>query len=697
MRGGVIRVPSVVLIFFVTGCGAFWQSTAILAQSNAAGAGGTQPGGHNYPNTGSTGQKPPQPFIDFLNTLDEKPPKNPIYVDPKEVRGINPNLCSHPGSGIPTNADIAAIFGMLGIPPGANPSADRSEIVKVQEYVVDKEYRRLLEPPLPPSRQRADDEFATKHLIGFLSHSSPEVRNAAVEGFSIGSWDAALAVPALKNFIEQSQDSEARTKAMLVLNTFGDLGSKALTEYRQSSNPEIAKSAQMAMFKILTGPPGKQYQIKSLAVGALTTFFEQSHEPFQRESALYLLMHYETGATRDKQTGIGADLLTEEAALKKLEELRFNSRVDDSYTIFEYLRSPFPKVRAMAEEAMRTQDTFREASRWLTSIDSWKTIGKRTGSGSLEKMPEREATKEVVKLMSHPIPKVRDKALRYLSAGSWDASIAVPALKKYIDQNPWPDYRARAMRILMKFGNEGRSEVKGYAQSPYVEIRTAARAALDTQDAKIFKEATPAEIQSFFAAKGKTVVTFVGYSGAGYQDQDAMLKIARDKLNDLDRQETIINIGGTPDGIGAVYELAKEMGFQTSGIVSTQGREYMKERPSNVDYLFFVNDPTWGGYVNGSSTLSPTSEAMVSVSKVMIGLGGGDVGRDELIEAHKRGLPVDFHPADMNHETALKKAAKAGKPAPTDFSGSANSGFQSYLSSQSKTATKRIARNENPH
>jgi len=62
----------------------------------------------------------------------------------------------------------------------------------------------------------------------------------------------------------------------------------------------------------------------------------------------------------------------------------------------------------------------------------------------------------------------------------------------------------------------------------------------------------------------------------------------------------------------------------------------------------------------------------VEVSSSFVGIGGGDVARDELSAARKRGKPVVFIPADMNHRLAKEKARKRGEPEPTDFRGSAH-------------------------
>jgi hypothetical protein len=184
-------------------------------------------------------------------------------------------------------------------------------------------------------------------------------------------------------------------------------------------------------------------------------------------------------------------------------------------------------------------------------------------------------------------------------------------------------------------------------------------------------EATPAQVRSHFANGGRKVVTFLGYSGAGYQDHAAMLQHADRVLARLDPKRTVINIGATRDGIGAVYDLAKRRGFATSGIVSMEAKRAGAELSPCVDHVFFVDDETWGGYLRGTQKLSPTSEAMVGVSDRLVAIGGGEVARDELRAALELGKPVTFIPADMNHVVAVRKAVSRGEPLPTEFGGAA--------------------------
>ncbi len=189
------------------------------------------------------------------------------------------------------------------------------------------------------------------------------------------------------------------------------------------------------------------------------------------------------------------------------------------------------------------------------------------------------------------------------------------------------------------------------------------------------KTATSPEIRAFFQGAGKTVVTFVGYSGAGYENPAAMLAAAEQVLSKYDPKTTIVNIGATEEGIGAIYELAEHRDFPTTGIVSTQAKKVDAKVAAHCDYVFYVEDDTWGGFLKGTETLSPTSAAMVENSTVIVAIGGGEVARDELIAAKRAGKKVQFIPADMNHQLAIEAAERKGLPMPTDFGGAVQSMF----------------------
>jgi len=179
------------------------------------------------------------------------------------------------------------------------------------------------------------------------------------------------------------------------------------------------------------------------------------------------------------------------------------------------------------------------------------------------------------------------------------------------------------------------------------------------------REATLASIKKFIHSKQMTVLTFAGYSGARYENPAAMMEHASRVLDAQDPQKTLINIGATEEGIGAVYEIAKRKGFTTMGIVSTLARDERVRLSRCVDYVFYVKDSTWGGQAPGADHLSPTSAAIVEISASFIAIGGGDVARDEMLAARKAGKPVTFIPADMNHKPERRRRRKVRSNQPT--------------------------------
>jgi len=182
-------------------------------------------------------------------------------------------------------------------------------------------------------------------------------------------------------------------------------------------------------------------------------------------------------------------------------------------------------------------------------------------------------------------------------------------------------------------------------------------------------EATVKDIRDFITSRKMTVLTFTGYSGSEYEDPRAMIEEASRILDHADPSRTMISIGATSSGIGAIYELAKKRGFTTIGIVSTLARDAKVELSKCVDYVFFIRDESWGGLLPGTDRLSPTSAAIVETGTFFVAIGGGDVARDEMLAARRAGKRVTFIPADFNHRIAIEKARRKGLSEPTDFKG----------------------------
>jgi hypothetical protein len=151
-----------------------------------------------------------------------------------------------------------------------------------------------------------------------------------------------------------------------------------------------------------------------------------------------------------------------------------------------------------------------------------------------------------------------------------------------------------------------------------------------------------------------------GFSGTGYADVDRAVQAwTADLQREIEThgaENLIVVSGATSDGIGDIaYSVAKAHGVDTLGIVSEEARQFGVS--PYVDDVVFVPDPgkTW-------STIAPDGQSyMVSAAAIYYGYGGGEIARDELIEAQQRGIPTviygDFGP-DPASKQLLSKLAK---------------------------------------
>jgi hypothetical protein len=173
---------------------------------------------------------------------------------------------------------------------------------------------------------------------------------------------------------------------------------------------------------------------------------------------------------------------------------------------------------------------------------------------------------------------------------------------------------------------------------------------------------------------GRSVVTFVGFSGTGYEDAPAVERVIANLLDDLSPTSVLICAGATPEGIGAVYPLAKKRGFTTIGIVSAIAENEGAHFSQDVDTVLVIADDTWGG-LNADGKLSQTSCAIVGAADEIIAIGGGEIARDEIAAAMAMGKKVRYIAADMNHAAAIRKAKEMHQPEPDDFRGPVHAYF----------------------
>jgi len=178
--------------------------------------------------------------------------------------------------------------------------------------------------------------------------------------------------------------------------------------------------------------------------------------------------------------------------------------------------------------------------------------------------------------------------------------------------------------------------------------------------------ATPEEIRQWVAGRHKHVLTFLGYSGAGYEDPEQLLADAEAVLAGHDPARVIVNVGATAIGIGAVYVPARRRGFETLGIVSSRALKGNGRWSPAVDHVFVIEDDTWGG-TDADGRLHPTSSAIVAASDELVAIGGGDIARAELWAGRQAGKPCRFIPAEFDHNLALRWANQSGGAPPTCF------------------------------
>lgn len=186
----------------------------------------------------------------------------------------------------------------------------------------------------------------------------------------------------------------------------------------------------------------------------------------------------------------------------------------------------------------------------------------------------------------------------------------------------------------------------------------------------ILEPMTKEEISNVIKSYGKKVWSKFGYSALGYEDEEKLKAKWKTELAELDPKEWIINIGVTKEGTGMLYKIAKEMGFQTTGFVSTKFLEKGGHYDENCDHIFIIKDDTWGGY-KSDGTLSAITDLFVSLSDVISADGGGAITAITLKEMAKIGKQVKFTPFEMNHAAARAAAVKSGRPLPTTFKGEA--------------------------
>lgn len=175
------------------------------------------------------------------------------------------------------------------------------------------------------------------------------------------------------------------------------------------------------------------------------------------------------------------------------------------------------------------------------------------------------------------------------------------------------------------------------------------------------------EITKKVKSLGKHIHSLFGYSALGYQDRAGLLQQIKNDLKLLDPKKTIINIGVTSDGLGEAYELAKSMGFETMGFVSTKFLENGGHYSKFVDHIFIAKDNLWGGYIPGTSKMTPTTSLYVNLSDSMTAYGGGEISKVTMQEFARTGKPISYRSFEMNHNKAIEVSLKKRRSPPRTF------------------------------
>jgi hypothetical protein len=186
------------------------------------------------------------------------------------------------------------------------------------------------------------------------------------------------------------------------------------------------------------------------------------------------------------------------------------------------------------------------------------------------------------------------------------------------------------------------------------------------------------EIAREVRSMGRRVVTFGGFGELGYEDENRLLGICSGEIDRFDPRSTIVNTGtlithGFREGIAAVYRIAKARGFTTVGVHPSVALDHPKAHfvAPGVDSVFFVRDPSWGGFREDGVTPSPTLRVLLEVTDEFVAIGGGLHTAQELRAFLSSSKPVRFHPARMNREVTLEWSGQS-RVAFDDFEGAAH-------------------------
>ncbi|HGJ5898200.1 hypothetical protein [Arsenophonus apicola] len=144
---------------------------------------------------------------------------------------------------------------------------------------------------------------------------------------------------------------------------------------------------------------------------------------------------------------------------------------------------------------------------------------------------------------------------------------------------------------------------------------------------------------------GKFVLVFSGFSGMGYKDteklQNDIKKEIKQHIDKYGIHNLLIVAGATSEGIGCVYDIAKNLAVNTLGIVSEHASTDCLAK--NCDSVIQIKDPNNSWKVLDDSGASYMIYA-ASKNGCFLAFGGGSVTLSELEEAAKKGIETKVFP-----------------------------------------------------
>ncbi|CAK8738429.1 hypothetical protein SODG_002078 [Sodalis praecaptivus] len=166
--------------------------------------------------------------------------------------------------------------------------------------------------------------------------------------------------------------------------------------------------------------------------------------------------------------------------------------------------------------------------------------------------------------------------------------------------------------------------------------------------------------------RNKHVLVFCGFSGLGYNNEVALIETIRTTLtaaiNCHGSENICVAAGATHEGIGIIYELAKEKGIKTIGLVSEQARGSALLSAA-CDECLFIPDPTASWDVrdpegNSYMVYLATDNKGINKTGEFLVFGGGYITLNELKEAEGLGLNItvyaEFEPCSQRAAVRLQ-------------------------------------------